>query len=166
YQRRGGQHRFTATQAIRNEAEQRTTNDPSKRDGRRTQHRSSIVNAVCLLQKPHAPDHVEDGGGDKKQSRNESAENRLRISENNPETARNSFQSARGFAFVFFGNQEKKRDADQQSDDAHADPELVPRHAGADERSHHELAGRTAGHPEHLRRANQGGRLTSGNVSA
>ena len=55
---------------------------------------------------------------------------------------------------------EKKNeeDADREADGAHRDPERVPLKSAADRRSNQNLTRRTAGHTEHLCRANQRGR--------
>ena len=80
--------RLAPAEAIGEEAEQRTADDPSHRHHRRSQHRRAVVEAARVLQKPDAPDHVEDRRRDEQQAGDHAAENRLRIAKDHAHAAR------------------------------------------------------------------------------
>src|SRR6185369_11265773 len=100
--------------------------------------------------------HVEDRRRNKQQTRDEPAQDRLRILEDSAERGDGRLEStARGCSWFLFRNQKEKGDADQKTEDAHANPKNIPTETGSDQWSNNELTGGTAGHAEHLRRADQ-----------
>ena len=52
---------------------------------RRAQYGLGVLESVRFLQVAHAPHHVEDRGGDEHQSGDDPAEDRLRITEHQPQ---------------------------------------------------------------------------------
>ena len=150
-------HGFAQTDPIGDPAHQRCADDPAQRHRRRTDHRRPVLVAMRVLQVTHSPDHVEDRGRDEEQARDRSAQKRLRIAKHRAQRAKSVPQPvAARAAGSRAREQREQKHAQRDSRDAHADPELAPRHARGDQRPHDELARRAAGHAEHLRRADQG----------
>ena len=65
---------------------------------------------------------------------------------------------------LFSRYQEKEKNADRQSRDAHREPESAPRNSATNYWPDNKLSGRAARHAKHLRDANQGGSFRGGKV--
>ncbi len=148
-----------AADAIGERAQERATDDPAKRHRGGAQNREGIVDAVAFLQEAHAPHHVEDGRRKEQQCGDQSAEERLRIEKHaakrgggipHPAGLRRSLLLVRLY-------EEKQRAGEHETQERHRAPEAIPGQAGRDGGSDQKLSRRSAGHPEHLRRADQGG---------
>ena len=152
---------FRRPMPVGDEAEQRAADDPAERHRRRAHHRGCVVESVRLLQIADAPDHVEDRRRNEQQSRDHAAQDRLRIPKDDTHGGRRFTKPSALFVLCFpvliLGKEHEEQSTNCQPDDAHADPETVPGQAAGDHRPDDELAGRAAGHAEHLCRADQRG---------
>src|SRR6185369_17955244 len=115
-----------------------------------------VIKSTSLLQKAHAPDHVENRGWKEQQARDQSTQDRLRIPEDRAEGGGRARKPVvtpdRG---LLRRQKEEEKDADHKTNDSHSHPESTPAKAPADHRSDHELARRSSRHAKHLRRADQ-----------
>ena len=87
HRRATDEDRLPAAQPIRKRAQQRRADDPSN-GRRRTHHSFSVFESVGLLQKPHTPDHVENGGRDEKKTGDRTAQKILWIPKDNAQCFR------------------------------------------------------------------------------
>src|SRR5262249_62107327 len=104
------------------------------------------------------------------QSSDQAAQNRLRILEDNAECRGRALEPIVGLpGRLVLRQKNEKNSADHKTGDAHSYPEASPGEASSYERTYYKLAGRSAGHAEHLCRADQsrsdrGRKVLSGDV--
>ena len=119
-----------------------------------------------LLQVADAPDHVEDGRRDEQQARDHSAQDRLRIPEDGRERRGAPPAASPPVAppASRFGSSRKSGTLIASPTTPMPTQKLRPRQARGDQRADQELAGRSAGHAEHLGGADQGRGARRGEV--
>src|SRR5262245_5892794 len=111
-----------------------------------------------FFEKSNAPDHVEDCGGNKEETRNYAAEYRLRVFEDNLQGSQSFIDPVGvGGDWLLPREQDKEGGGDHNANESHTAPKSVWGKSARDHRSHEELSRRSTGGAEHLSGAYESG---------